>query len=97
MLNKILRKLISLEKVFKIPSISLRFNVYEQIKDVRTYELYLGFFSTKLKKPFTVVGDGTQTGTLQVSDVVEVMLQPLNQYYSEIINIGSDNTYSVNT
>ncbi len=90
------------EKVFKIPSISLRFfNVYgTKSRTSGTYGAVFGvFLAQKLKKkPFTVVGDGTQTRDFTyVSDVVEAIVAAAKSNISgEIINIGSDNTYTVN-
>ncbi len=90
------------EKVFKIPSISLRFfNVYgTKSRTSGTYGAVFGvFLAQKLKnKPFTVVGDGTQTRDFTyVSDVVEAIIAAAKSNISgEVINIGSDNTYSVN-
>ena len=90
------------EKVFNIPSISLRFfNVYgTKSRTSGTYGAVFGvFLAQKLKKkPFTVVGDGTQTRDFTyVSDVVEAIVAAAKSNISgEIINIGSDNTYSVN-
>ena len=49
-------------------------------------------------KPFTVVGDGTQTRDFTfVTDAVDAIITAAEINVSgEIINIGSDNTYSVN-
>ena len=90
------------EKVYRLPAISLRFfNVYgTKSRTSGTYGAVFGvFLAQKLnKKPFTVVGDGTQTRDFTyVSDVVEAIMSALKSKVSgEIINIGSDNTYSVN-
>jgi UDP-glucose 4-epimerase len=57
------------------------------------------FLAQKLnKKPFTVVGDGTQTRDFTyVEDVTSALLTASeSNLKGEIINIGSDNTYSVN-
>ena len=58
------------------------------------------FLAQKLnKKPFTVVGDGTQTRDFTyVTDVVSALISASeSQLNGEIFNIGSDNTYSVNS
>ena len=50
-------------------------------------------------KPYTVVGDGNQTRDFTfVSDVVSAILFQLQKVKlsGEIINIGSNNTYSIN-
>ncbi|SVD60255.1 uncharacterized protein METZ01_LOCUS413109, partial [marine metagenome] len=49
-------------------------------------------------KPFTVVGDGTQTRDFTyVEDVTSALVTASeSNLKGEIINIGSDNTYSVN-
>ncbi len=57
------------------------------------------FLAQKLaSKPFTVVGDGTQTHDFTfVSDVVNAnSIAAESDIIGEIINVGSDNTYSVN-
>ena len=90
------------EKVYRLPAISLRFfNVYgTKSRTSGTYGAVFGvFLAQKLnKKPFTVVGDGTQTRDFTyVSDVVEAIMSALKSKVSgEIINIGSDHTYSAN-
>ena len=59
----------------------------------------LVFLAQKIAgKPFTVVGDGKQTRDFTfVSDVVDAIISAAESDISgEIINIGSDNTYSVN-
>jgi UDP-glucose 4-epimerase len=49
-------------------------------------------------KPFTVVGDGSQTRDfIYVSDVVNAFIKAAESSISrEILNVGSSNTYSVN-
>tara|TARA_B110000858_G_C17717783_1_gene433744 strand:+ start:158 stop:1135 length:978 start_codon:yes stop_codon:yes gene_type:complete len=90
------------EKVYKIPTVSLRFfNVYgTKSRTSGTYGAVFGvFLAQKLAgKPLTVVGDGSQTRDFTyVSDVVEAIYATLESSISgEVINIGSDNTYSVN-
>ncbi len=89
-------------KVFKQPAISLRFfNVYgPRSRTSGTYGAVFGvFLAQKLaKEPYTVVGDGTQTRDFTfVSDVVSAIYSAaINGANEHIINIGSDNTYSIN-
>ncbi|MDG2060227.1 MAG: SDR family oxidoreductase [SAR86 cluster bacterium] len=88
--------------VYKVPAISLRFfNVYgPRSRTSGTYGAVFGvFLAQKLNdKPFTVVGDGTQTRDFTyVSDVVNAIISAsISEVSGDIINIGSDNTYSVN-
>jgi len=88
--------------VYNLSAVSLRFfNVYgPRSQTSGTYGAVFGvFLAQKLAgKPFTVVGDGTQTRDFTfVSDVVEAIIAVTeNDVNGEIINIGSDNTYSVN-
>ena len=88
--------------VYDLPAVSLRFfNVYgPRSRTSGTYGAVFGvFLAQKLAgKPFTVVGDGSQTRDFTfVSDVVDALLTIAeSQVSGEIINIGSDNTYSVN-
>ena len=88
--------------VYRIPSISTRlFNVYgPRSRTSGTYGAVFGvFLAQKLnKKPFTVVGDGTQTRDFTyVEDVTSALITASESTLEgEIINIGSDNTYSVN-
>ena len=88
--------------VYDLPAVSLRlFNVYgPRSRTSGTYGAVFGvFLAQKLAgKPFTVVGDGTQTRDFTfVSDVVDAIIATVESDVSgEIINIGSDNTYSVN-
>ena len=89
-------------QIYDLPAVSLRlFNVYgPRSRTSGTYGAVFGvFMAQKLAgKPFTVVGDGTQTRDFTfVSDVVEAIIAAAESNVSgEIINIGSDNTYSVN-
>jgi len=89
-------------QIYKLPAISLRFfNVYgPRSRTSGTYGAVFGvFLAQKLAgKPFTVVGDGTQTRDFTfVSDIVDAILAASQSKISgEIINIGSDNTYSIN-
>ncbi|MBH30587.1 MAG: NAD-dependent dehydratase [Candidatus Marinimicrobia bacterium] len=89
-------------QVYELSSISLRFfNVYgTRSRTSGTYGAVFGvFLAQKLAgKPFTVVGDGAQTRDFTfVSDIVNAIITAVQSDVSgEIINIGSDNTYSVN-
>jgi len=89
-------------KVYKVPSVSTRFfNVYgPRSRTSGTYGAVFGvFLAQKLNnKPFTVVGDGEQTRDFTfVSDIVAALISASeSKLENEIINIGSDNTYSVN-
>ncbi len=90
------------EKVYGLPAVSLRlFNVYgPRSRTSGTYGAVFGVFLTqKLRdKPFTVVGDGTQTRDFTyVSDVTRAFYQAATSSHSgEIFNVGSSNHYSVN-
>lgn len=89
--------------VYSLPAVSLRFfNVYGlRSRTSGTYGAVFGvFLAQKLAgKPFTVVGNGKQTRDFTfVTDVVDAMVKAADSDLSgEIINIGSDNTYSVNS
>jgi len=50
-------------------------------------------------KPYTIVGDGTQTRDFTfVSDIVDALIAAVESNVNgEIINIGSDNSYSINS
>jgi UDP-glucose 4-epimerase len=88
--------------VYRLPSISLRlFNVFgPRHRTTGTYGAVFGtFLSQKLAgRPFTVVGDGTQTRDFTfVTDVVDAFVTAAKSDISgEIFNVGSGNTYSVN-
>lgn len=89
-------------KVYKLPVISLRlFNVYGlRSRTTGAYGAVFGvFLAQKLAgKPFTVVGDGTQTRDFTfVTDVVEAfILAAKSKLRNEVFNVGSGNHYSVN-
>lgn len=89
-------------KVYKLPSISLRlFNVYgPRARTTGAYGAVFGvFLAQKLAgKPFTVVGDGTQTRDFTfVTDVVDAFVRAAeSEIEGEVFNVGSGNTYSVN-
>ncbi len=88
--------------VYKLNVLSLRlFNVYgPRARTSGTYGAVFGvFLAQKLAgKPFTVVGDGTQTRDFTfVSDVCRAFLiAAQSQLSGEIFNVGSGNTYKVN-
>ncbi len=89
-------------QLYSLPAVSLRFfNVYgPRARTSGTYGAVFGvFLAQKLaKKPYTVVGDGTQTRDFTfVSDAVNAIVTAVKSDLSgEIINIGSNNTYSIN-
>ncbi len=89
-------------KVYELPVLSLRlFNVYgPRSRTSGTYGAVFGvFLAQKLRnRPFTVVGDGTQTRDFTfVTDVVNALVMAAQSDISnEILNVGSGNTYSVN-
>lgn len=89
-------------KVYRLPVVSLRlFNVYgPRSRTSGTYGAVFGvFLAQKLSnKPFTVVGDGTQTRDFTfVTDVVNAFVMAADsQCQDEIMSVGSGNTYSVN-
>lgn len=87
---------------YKLPAISLRlFNVYgPRSRTSGAYGAVFGvFLAQKIKgKPFTVVGDGTQTRDFTfVTDVAAAFLAAAESSVSgEAMNVGSGNHYSVN-
>jgi UDP-glucose 4-epimerase len=89
-------------QVYGIPAVSMRFfNVYgPRSRTSGTYGAVFGvFLAQKIHgKPFTVVGDGTQTRDFTyVTDVVDaVVTAACSDYSGEIFNVGSGATYSVN-
>ena len=89
-------------QVYGLPSICLRlFNVYgPRSRTSGTYGAVFGvFLAHKLAgQPYTVVGDGTQTRDFTyVGDVADALVCAAQSSVSgEILNVGSDNTYSVN-
>jgi UDP-glucose 4-epimerase len=89
-------------KIYNMPIVSLRFfNVYgPRSRTSGTYGAVFGvFLSQKIHgKPFTVVGDGTQTRDFTyVTDVVDaIWTAAKSNVAGETMNVGSDNTYSVN-
>ena len=87
--------------VYGLPCVSLRlFNVYgPRSRTSGTYGAVFGvFLAQKLAgKPFTVVGDGTQTRDFTfVSDVADAFVAAADcTIVGESMNVGSGNTYSV--
>ena len=89
-------------QLYGLTAVSLRFfNVYgPRARTSGTYGAVFGvFLAQKLaKKPYTVVGDGKQTRDFTfVSDIVSAIISAAeSNVKGEIINIGSNNTYSIN-
>lgn len=89
-------------QLYGLPAVSLRiFNIYgPRSRTSGTYGAVFGvFLAQKLAgKPYTVVGDGNQTRDFTfVGDAVAAFEAAAESDLSgEIMNIGSDNTYSVN-
>jgi len=89
-------------QLYKLPAVSLRlFNVFgPRSRTTGVYGAVFGvFLAQKLRgKPFTVVGDGTQTRDFTyVTDVAEAFLCAAESNISgEAMNVGSGNHYSVN-
>jgi UDP-glucose 4-epimerase len=89
-------------QVYKLPAVSLRlFNVYgPRARTSGAYGAVFGvFLAQKLAgKPFTVVGDGTQTRDFTfVTDVAEAFVKAAeSDRCGAVYNIGSGGTYSVN-
>lgn len=88
-------------QVYKLPAVSLRFfNVYgPRSRTSGAYGAVLGvFLAQKLAgKPYTVVGDGTQTRDFTfVTDVADALVAAAESSLSgEVFNVGSGGTYSV--
>ncbi len=89
-------------QVYGLPVVSLRFfNVYgPRSRTSGAYGAVFGvFLAQKLAgRPFTVVGDGTQTRDFTyVTDVVDSLVAAAaSDIAGTIMNVGSGNTYSVN-
>lgn len=89
------------QQVYGLPCNSLRlFNVYgPRSRTSGTYGAVFGvFLAQKLNgKPFTVVGDGTQTRDFTyVIDVVKALIATAqSDLQGKIMNVGSGNTYSI--
>jgi UDP-glucose 4-epimerase len=89
-------------QTYDLPVVSLRlFNVYgPRHRTSGAYGAMFGvFLAQKLAgKPYTIVGDGNQTRDFTyVGDVVDAFLAAAESNISgEVMNVGSDGTYSVN-
>lgn len=89
-------------QVYSLPVVSLRlFNVYgPRSRTSGTYGAVFGvFLAQKLAgKPFTVVGDGTQSRDFTfVTDVVEAFVRAAkSDVTGGIFNVGSGDSYSIN-
>jgi UDP-glucose 4-epimerase len=90
-------------QVYKLSTTSMRFfNVYgPRSRTSGTYGAVFGvFLAQKLNnKPFTIVGDGTQTRDFTfVTDVADACMTAAknDNAIGQIMNVGSGNTYSVN-
>ena len=89
-------------QVYGLPVNSLRiFNAYgTRVRTTGVYGAVFGvFLAQKLNgKPFTVVGDGTQTRDFTyVTDVADAFISAAESNHSgEVFNVGSGNHYSVN-
>ena len=90
-------------QTYKLPAISLRlFNVYgPRSRTSGAYGAVFGvFLAQKLHgKPFTVVGDGTQTRDFTyVTDVANAFVHAARStLHGQALNVGSGHHYSVNT
>ena len=90
-------------QVYDLPVISLRlFNVYgPRSRTTGAYGAVFGvFLAQKLAgKPFTVVGDGTQTRDFTyVTDVASAFVTAAKSKVSrEVFNVGSGGSYSINS
>lgn len=89
-------------QVYRLPVISIRmFNVYgPRVRTIGAYGAVFGvFLAQKLHgRPFTVVGDGTQTRDfVYVTDVARAfLLAAESDSTGEVFNLGSGNPQSVN-
>jgi UDP-glucose 4-epimerase len=89
-------------QVYKLPAVSMRFfNVYgTRSRTSGTYGAVLGvFLAQKLaNKPYTVVGDGTQTRDFTyVTDIAAALLAATtSNKIGEVYNVGSGKSVSVN-
>jgi len=90
------------DQTYGLPCISLRlFNVYgPRSRTSGAYGAVFGvFLAQKLAgKPFTIVGDGTQTRDFTyITDVVDAFIKAAeSEKRKEIYNVGSGGTYSIN-
>ncbi|MDX9744881.1 MAG: SDR family oxidoreductase, partial [Arcobacteraceae bacterium] len=90
-------------QVYNMPVISMRFfNVYGvRHRTSGTYGAVFGVFLAQLlnNKPLTIVGNGEQTRDFTyVTDIVDACYRASqSDITQEIFNVGSDNTYSINS
>ena len=89
-------------QIYKLPALSLRlFNVFGiRSRTSGAYGAVFGVFLTQKlnERPFTVVGDGTQTRDFTyVTDVARAfLLAAESSATGEAMNVGSGNCYSIN-
>jgi len=89
-------------KIYSLPTMSLRlFNVYgPRSRTTGSYGAVFGvFLAQKLyHKPFTVVGDGTQSRDFTyVTDIAQAFYQAAQSPFSgEVLNVGSGTQQSIN-
>lgn len=89
--------------VYKLPVVSLRlYNVYgPRSRTSGTYGAVFGtFLAQKLaSKPYTVVGDGTQSRDFTyVTDVVDAMIAAIkSSFRGEVFNVGTGKPQTVNS
>jgi len=90
------------QQVYGLPANCLRFfNVYgPRVRTTGTYGAVFGvFLAQKLNhKPFTVVGDGTQSRDFTyVTDIAQALYQTAaSNLVGEVMNVGSGHHYSIN-
>jgi UDP-glucose 4-epimerase len=90
------------QRVYRLPVNSIRiFNAYgPRVRTTGAYGAVFGvFFKQKLAgKPFTVIGDGTQTRDfLYVTDIADAFLRAAEtKLTGEVWNLGAGNPQSVN-
>lgn len=89
-------------KVYRFPALALKFfNIYgPRVRTTGAYGAVFGVFLAQKAngKPFTVVGDGTQTRDFTfVTDAVDSLVTAAGSGLSgKVLNVGSGGTYSVN-
>jgi len=89
-------------KVYRMSALALKFfNIYgPRSRTSGTYGAVFGVFLAQKNagKPYTVVGDGTQTRDFTyVTDAVDALVRAAESDASgEVLNVGSGGTYSVN-
>lgn len=89
-------------QVYQLPAVALRlFNVYgPRSRTSGAYGAVFGVFIAQMlaRKPFTVVGDGTQTRDFTfVTDVADAFVRAAeSDARGEVFNVGSGSHYAVN-